>query len=308
MTVDICIPVYKPDDKLKRLISGLSTQTVKPRNIIIMYTMNNDHLSEEFLLPAQQICNVKVIELKPEEFDHGGTRKQAMAESSADVVIMMTMDAIPANDFLIEQLLSCFLEDKVAAAYARQLPDKNSSLAECFTREFNYPKESCIKSCKDMDTLGIKTFFCSNVCAAYRNSTYRELGGFVEKTIFNEDMIFSRKIIDGGYKIYYCAEAMVIHTHNYSAMMQFHRNFDLAVSQAMFSDVFDGISSESEGFKYVKKASKYFIDNGKAYLIIPFVYNCGWKYLGYKLGKKYKSLPMGIIKACAMNKRFFEGK
>ena len=36
-----------------------------------------------------------------------------------------------------------------------------------------------------------KTYFCSNVCAAYKKSIYEEIGGFVKKAIFNEDMIYA---------------------------------------------------------------------------------------------------------------------
>lgn len=60
-------------------------------------------------------------------------------------------------------------------AYARQLPDKDCPLAERYTRSFNYPEESCLKTKADLKRLGIKTFFASNVCCAYdrRNSGSR---------------------------------------------------------------------------------------------------------------------------------------
>ena len=38
MTLDLIIPVYRPDEKLMRLFKGISIQTVKPDNIIVMYT------------------------------------------------------------------------------------------------------------------------------------------------------------------------------------------------------------------------------------------------------------------------------
>ena len=88
-------------------------------------------------------------------------------------------------------------------------------------------------------------------------------------------------------------------------MQQLHRNFDLAVSQAMHPEVFSGISSESEGVKYVKSAYAYFKKEGKGYLIIPFVWGCCFKYLGYLLGKNYERLPKRMVTALAMNKGFF---
>lgn len=88
-----------------------------------------------------------------------------------------------------------------------------------------------------------------------RREKYLELGGFVKHTIFNEDMILAGTMIKQGGKVAYCAKAKVIHSHNYSAFQQFHRNFDLAVSQTMYPEVFGGIRSESEGIKTGEKKS-----------------------------------------------------
>ncbi len=308
MKIDICIPVYKPDDKLSEIIKRLNRQTVKPNKYIIMYTKmsDDDHLSSDIIDEGNRVAPVVVHEISADEFDHGRTRFQAVSCSDAEIFVCMTQDAIPKDNLLLEHLLKAFNNPKVAAAYARQLPSKNSSLSECFTRQFNYPDKSCVKYESDIETMGIKAFFCSDVCAAYRRSAYEQAGGFIRRGIFNEDMILARRLLSLGYGINYVATAGVIHTHEYTAMQQLHRNFDLGVSQKMNSDVFDGISSESEGVKYVKCAYSYFKDNHRGYLIVPFVYGCCFKYLGYFLGKRYDKLPKWLVNRLAMNKRFFK--
>ena len=85
---------------------------------------------------------------------------------------------------------------------------------ERYIRSFNYPKHSKTKALEDLEKMGIKTFFCSDVCATYRKSVYEKLGGFVDKTIFNEDMIMAAAMIRAEYNIAYVAEAKVIHSHN----------------------------------------------------------------------------------------------
>ena len=99
-------------------------------------------------------------------------------------------------------------------------------------RSFNYPEQSSVKSLADIDKYGIKTYFCSNVCAAYDKGIYLKTGGFTERAIFNEDMICAGTMIQKGYSVVYAADARVYHSHNYSGKQQFHRNFDLGVSQA----------------------------------------------------------------------------
>ena len=145
-----------------------------------------------------------------------------------------------------------FAMPSVRAAYARQLPKPDCKLLERFTRNFSYPARSDIKDKDDLPTAGIKTFFCSNVCAAYDRKTLEKLGGFPKRTIFNEDMIYGGNLVRNGYAIAYAADAKVLHSHNYSCKKQFQRNFDLGVSQAEHPEIFSEYPSEGEGIKLVK--------------------------------------------------------
>lgn len=303
MEVDVLIPVYRPDGKLTELLKRLKMQNYPIHRVILMNT-------EEKHFPAQLTGiwdRVEVYHLAKEEFDHGGTRDRGVRMSTADLVVCMTQDAMPADETLIEELVKPFDDPEVWAAYARQLPNEDCREVEKYTRSFNYPEQSMVKTKEDLDRLGIKTFFCSNVCAAWRREKYLELGGFVKHTIFNEDMILAGTMIKQGGKIAYCAKAKVIHSHNYSAFQQFHRNFDLAVSQTMYPEVFGGIRSESEGIKLVKKSLSYCIKIGKPWLMIQVVTQSAGKLLGYKMGQRYRSLPMWLILRCTMSPSFWRG-
>lgn len=301
-TVDVIIPAYKPGKEWKELIEKLNRQTYPVENIRVMNT-GEENWKAEYETWTEKI---KVCHVTPESFDHGQTRDQAARMSQADYLLFMTQDAVPEDEYLVEELVRALegTED-VRAAYARQLPAKDCRLAERFTRQFNYPSESRIKRLCDLPELGIKTFFCSNVCAIYERETYLELGGFVKKTIFNEDMIFAGKLIQEGYGVAYAADARVIHSHNYSARQQFHRNFDLAVSQADHPEVFAGVRSEGEGIRLVKQTAGWLCAQKKPWLVISLVWNSGWKYLGYLLGKRYRHLPKKVILACTMNPRYW---
>ena len=303
MEVDVLIPVYRPDGKLTELLKRLKMQNYPIHRVILMNT-------EEKHFPAELTGiwdRVEVYHLAKEEFDHGGTRDRGVRMSTADLVLSMTQDAMPADETLIEELVKPFDDPEVWAAYARQLPNEDCREVEKYTRSFNYPEQSMVKTKEDLDRLGIKTFFCSNVCAAWRREKYLEIGGFVKHTIFNEDMILAGTMIKQGGKIAYCAKAKVIHSHNYSAFQQFHRNFDLAVSQTMYPEVFGGIRSESEGIKLVKKSLSYCIKIGKPWLMIQVVTQSAGKLLGYKMGQRYRSLPMWLILRCTMSPSFWRG-
>ncbi|MDE6213571.1 MAG: glycosyltransferase, partial [Lachnospiraceae bacterium] len=263
-TVDVIIPVYKPERGFLTLLEKLQMQTVPVNRIIIMNTEQKyyDELIQGTSLAPDDHTMI-VEHLSKREFDHGRTRNRGVRLSEADVFLMMTQDAIPADAFLVERLLSQLTGEKVAVAYARQLPGQESGEVERYVRRFNYPEQSRVKTKEDLPELGIKTFFCSNVCAAYDRKTFDALGGFVNRAIFNEDMLFAAKAVEAGYRIAYAADAKVYHSHDYTHRQQFHRNFDLGVSQADHPEVFAKYPSESEGIRLVKSMVAYLGKKGK---------------------------------------------
>lgn len=305
MTVDIIIPVYKPDEKLKKSLIALKKQTKKPEHIFLINT-EEQFFPEEVKKLLSTMQNVSVTHIKKSEFDHGGTRNMGAKMSRADIILFMTQDAIPANENLVEEMVKPFSNEKIAAVYGRQMADKKQDFLEAFTRTFNYPKESQLKSKDDLEKLGIKTFFCSNVCAAYRREVHEQLGGFPLKTIFNEDMIFASKLILEGYSIFYNADAKLWHWHHYTGMQQLRRNFDLAVSQVQYGGLFLKVKSESEGVRLVKETMLYLFRAGKFYLIPYVIYTSGCKYIGYRLGKKYDKLPMKVVRWLSMNPYYWD--
>jgi rhamnosyltransferase len=202
--------------------------------------------------------------------------------------------------------LEAFADPWVSVAYARQLPDEKAGLVERYTRTFNYPKHSRVKSREDLQELGIKTFFCSDVCAMYRNGVYQKLGGFVERTIFNEDMLMAAAMIRADYRIAYVAEAKVVHSHKYTYRQQFTRNFDLGVSHRQYREVFTGVKSESEGIRLVKNTMKYLCEKKKYYLIPDLIISSGFKFLGYQFGKRYEIFPVWLVKKFSMNRSYWK--
>lgn len=319
MGIDVIIPVYKPDKKFEKLFAALLSQTLKPDRIILMnteaegftcadITKRLDRLMRRQKVYGKKLVKVRVVAVKKDEFDHGGTRRRAVQLSDADYFVMMTQDAVPADDYLLERLILAVREEGCALSYARQCAPFNSTVVEQYTRIFNYPNVSCVKTKEDIGRLGIKTYFCSDVCAAYKRSAYEAVGGFVERTIFNEDAIIASRFIDAGYSISYVAGARVYHSHNYTLAEQFKRNFDLGVSHAQYRGIFARVPAEGEGMRLVKNTLSYLVGQKRYLAVLDLVFQSGAKFLGYQLGKRYHVMPRGLLLACTSNAGYFEPK
>lgn len=319
-TVDVIIPVYKPGKEFLGLIDKLLGQTVPPDHILIMQTLEEG----EPPLDAAQIraacgcpfpgdgdkkgieeSQIQVFPVRKAEFDHGGTRDRGAKQSLADYILFMTQDAVPADERLIENLLQGFAgeasSERIGIAYGRQLAREGADILEKMARLHNYPAEGRIQTKADVERLGIKAYFCSDVCAMYDRKLYEELGGFVHPTIFNEDMIMAFRVIQAGYGVCYAADARVVHSHSYTCMQQFHRNFDLGVSQTQYREVFEQISSEKEGAGFAKNTLIALCRKMRFFKAFYFALNCAFRLAGYKLGRNYPRLSKKMILRCTMS-------
>ncbi len=298
-TVDAVILTYKPDERFLKILDMLEKQTLRPGRIIVMNT--EEKYLEDLLHgrgePEDQ-NNLEIHHILKREFNHGMTRNIGAGYSKADYLIFMTQDAVPADSKLVENLVSAAGEEGTAVSYARQLPAPGCGPVERYNRAFNYPPRDMVKGRKDLPKYGIKTYFCSNVCACYRRSVFDELGGFIRDTIFNEDMIYAAGAVQAGYLIRYASGAQVYHSHDYSVSEQYHRNFDLGVSQADHPEVFEAVSSEKEGGRLVKGCIGYLGKEKKLYLLLDFLIKCAARYIGYKRGRNYRRLSRrAVLKA-----------
>lgn len=302
-SLDLIIPTYLPDQKLDKLLERIRKQSVQPDRILLLNT----------LVPGKEDCvdayvekyDVEVHPIQKSDFDHGGTRDYGASLSNADFIMFMTQDAIPVDSHLISSMMEKFEDESVSLCYARQIAGKHGDVLEQYTREFNYPDRDIVKSKEDLETMGIKAFFCSDVCAIYRKSVYDALGGFVKKTIFAEDAIMGYQMLMAGNKISYAKDAKVVHTHNYNYKQQFQRNFDVGVSHRQYEEIFGAVQSVPEGVKLVKETAKQMAHDRKYLQLVDLFFASGFKFLGYKLGKQYHRMPESLVLKLTSNRHYF---
>ena len=222
-TITVVIPTQNAGQHFLGLLNSLETQTLKPTQIIVVDSESIDETVE-----SARSRNCKVITVNLADFDHGTARNLAVSNAQSEFIIFLTQDAVPADECLIAELIKPMQADSsIAICYGRQLPRPNERPLERFTRQFNYTSQSILKTKNDIETFGLKTFFCSNSCSAIRRSIFDKLGGFKNNVIVNEDMLFAAKAILQGYSVYYSAIAKVYHSHPYSLSETFSRYFNI---------------------------------------------------------------------------------
>jgi len=299
--ISVIIPTYCAEPYLEKLLSALTKQRLKDFELIII-----DSSSSDKTLEIAKKYTSNIISIAQSEFDHGGTRSKAGKSAKGEFLVYLTQDALPFDDKTLENALKVFENPLVSACYGRQIAYESSSVFGKHLRLFNYGRQSYIRSKEDIKNYGLKTAFLSDSFAVYRRSSLEAIGWFKDGLILGEDTYTGAKMILEGFSIAYVAEAKVYHSHSYTIMQEFKRYFDIGVFHTCELWILQNFGkAEGEGMKYIKSEIRYLLAQNAWYLLPEFILRNAMKYLGYKLGQKYKILPTKVIKKLSMHHRWW---
>lgn len=284
--VSVIIPTLNAGTKLGKLLEILDSQTLKAEEIVVIDSSSSNTTAE-----LVQSHGYRVITINKNDFDHGTTRNLAVAQTDSEFVVFLTQDVVPADEHTIAELIKPMQADlNIAICYGRQLVRPNAHPLERFYREFNYPRQSILKTKNDIDTLGLKAFFCSNCCSAIRRSIFNKLGGFKNNVIVNEDMLFAAKAITAGYAVYYAAEAKVYHSHPHSLPQTFKRYFNIGRFFADNKWILKHAGLKSYSSDTLKAGIKTFWEKRSLHNIAILLIEFAVKAVACKLGWYYQLL------------------
>lgn len=279
MSVDIVCPLYNAINYIDKLHkSFLIQKKVIINKIIYILTESNDG-TEDYLLKN----NIKYKKIKKEDFSHSLVREKEAINSTADIVVFVTQDVVIEDEYWLYNLVKDIDDKDIVATYSRQLTKYNN--LEKYTREYNYPSEDIIKSKQDIENMGLKTFFFSDASSAISTKIFKKLNGYDHKDLpISEDMYIAYKIIMAGYKIKYCANSKVYHSHNFSLKELFDR---YKLTGRFFKDnsYLDKYGTDGSGAKLAIYILKRVFEEKKYSLLIRYPFDMGARWLGMKVGK-----------------------
>ncbi len=299
--VGLIVPTLNAGSLWQSWLNAFNQQTRKPDFLLVI-----DSTSSDNTVALARANGFEVQVIPKTEFNHGGTRQFGVNRlADVDIIVFLTQDALLASPEAIEKLLAAFDDEQVGAAYGRQLPHRNAGRIAAHARLFNYPAASQLRCMEDRSVYGIKSVFISNSFSAYRRSALMQVGGFPADTIMNEDTFVAGKMLVSGWKIAYCADAQVHHSHDYSFLDEFKRYFDIGVFHIhtpWLQQTFGGASGE--GLRFVLSEMRYLVVRAP-WLIPSAMLRTGLKWLGFKLGALHQDLPKTLRSGFSLHKAYW---
>lgn len=301
MKIKIICPLYNCVNYIEKLNFNLKNQeSYKDEEIEIAYLLTESSDGSEELLKK---LNIEYKLIKKDEFSHSLTREKEALKSDGDIIVFISQDIKPINNGWLKNLIKPIIENECEASFSRQICENNS--IEKYIREKNYPNKSRVVSKKDIDKYGLLTFFYSDASSAIKTSTYKELNGYDGKNlIINEDMYIAYKIINNGYRIKYCADSEVFHSHIFTLKSLYQRYFDTGVFFCENSH-FLNYNGNGSGKELAIYCFKRALKEKNIKVLLNLLPNFGSRFIGNSLGKNYTKLPKSFVKYSSMCKKYW---
>ena len=282
MNIDVICPLYNAEKDIENLHKSLLKQkNVQINEIKYVLTESKDN-SEEKL----KKLNIDYKKIKKEEFSHSLTRENEAFDSKADILVFITQDVKIVRDDWLYNLTKDIANGKVGACYSRQICTNNT--IEKYTRECNYPDKSKVVSKEDIEKLGLKTFFFSDASSAIKRETFVKLNGYDNKNlVISEDMYIAYKLITNGYKIKYCADSEVIHSHVFTLKQYYDRYKDTGkfFKENSYLNNYKVNQAGGNMAKYILKRA---IQDKNWGVLVKYIPNMAARFIGMKVGKMTK--------------------
>ena len=281
MKVEVLFPLYNAEHYIEKLHDNIVKQKNVDFSVRYLLTESSDN-TEEILKKKK----LKYDKIKKVDFSHSLTREIAARKSKADIITFITQDVEIIDENWLYYLVKDIISGEVSATYSRQITKFNN--LEKYTREKNYPEKSKIVSEKDIPDLGLKTFFFSDASSAIEKNVFEKLNYYDGKRLpISEDMYIAYKLIVNGYKIKYCSDSVVYHSHNFK-LKELYERYRLTGQFFKQNSYLDKYGTNSAGGSLAKYVLKRSIQEKNIKVIIRFPLDMGARFIGMKVGKNGK--------------------
>ena len=208
MKCSIVIRAYNESAHLPRLLEGISQQTVKDVEVILV-----DSGSTDSTVAIAESYGARVVGIRPEEFTFGRSLNLGVREATRDLVVIASAHVYPVYPDWLESLLRPFDDPQVGLVYGKQRGPDFAKFSEQQIFHQWYPDASQPRQA---------TAFCNNANAAIRKSLW-EKHPYDESLTGLEDLAWAMWAKEQGHAIAYVAEAEIIHIHNETPRGVFNR-------------------------------------------------------------------------------------
>jgi rhamnosyltransferase len=209
--VSIILRSFNEGWALRETLPALATQRYRNWELIVIDSGSTDG-SVELLRQARPR---HLIEIQPREYNPSRVMNHGMQLARSDYGIFLNADATPQGQDWLGPLVAPLQDPQIAAVFGRQIPRPGCQAvyAHDYQRCFGAARASARWE-----------HFFSMVSSGLRKDIWAKRG-FLEKMQYSEDDEYTRWCRRQGYRVVYCPDSVVMHSHNYTPQQAYQRSF-----------------------------------------------------------------------------------
>jgi rhamnosyltransferase len=240
---------------------------------------------------------IRLYQIPPEEFSHGGTRNYGVSLAKGEFVVMTVQDAFLENNSVMENAIKHFQDENIQAVAGRQaVPKHNEKNPHQWYRPINKPKVEYFQFKNPLQyeqlTPEQKRWVCGldNVLAFYRKAALIALP--FQKCDFGEDLLWANDAYSKGFVIILDPNLKTWHYHS----QNYHYTYKVSIICAYNDWKIFGLLPQ---FSFKLKDIMLILYRNIKYKAHPkwIVYNLIINYASYKAQKKMANEINRSIKA-----------
>ena len=232
MKASVIIPTLNGGKLLLKVCKALVQQDFnKAWEVIIIDSQSTDdsiQIATELFKKTQ--INLKLVTIPKENFQHGKTRNQAIENSSGEIILLLTQDAIPAQNDWLSTMVRAFDHKIIGGAFGRHIAHENHpkliqrDLENHFNQMNKYPIRKIADQIQHGNELSLRQVFhyFSNNNSAISRKMWKKIP--FPEVDFGEDQTWAKKVIENGNAISYNHNSIVFHSHDFSLIQSCVRN------------------------------------------------------------------------------------
>ncbi|HWQ90854.1 MAG TPA: glycosyltransferase [Clostridia bacterium] len=216
--VSIIIRSFNEGWALRDTLPALHAQDFTDWELIVIDSGSSDG-SVELIRKA---APTHFVQIRPEDYHPSRVMNHGMQLARAERAVFLNADATPQGKGWLRPLVNALNDPKTAAVFGRQIarPDCRAVYAHDYERCFGPCRESARWE-----------HFFSMVNSGLRKDIWA-LRGFSEQMQYSEDDEYTRWCRAQGYRVVYCPESVVMHSHNYTPAQAYRRSYGEAKALA----------------------------------------------------------------------------
>lgn len=320
MKASIIIPTKNPGSVFRRVLPAVLSQDVTFDFEVLVIDSGSTDGTLDYVTGLGD-PRVRLHCIEPASFGHGRTRNLGVSMTSGEYAVLITHDAMPADDrWLAAMVATADTDPQIAGVFGRHIayPEADPFTARELELHFAgfdawqvVQMDDPERYARDEGYRQVLHFFSDNN-ALVRRSVWDVLP--YPDVDFAEDQIWAQKIIEAGYKKAYARDAVVMHSHDYALFERLQRSFDEAYAfRRLFGYVLcrgprslvrSWLALTCRDMAFARSAGLW---RSQTLAVLRAPFDNFMRLVGHYLGARGDRLPEGLRRRLSRDKRLMLG-